>query len=139
MRYPNVKLIAAIGNYGQIGDAGKLPWYDRRDLKHFRELTMGGICVVGKTTAKTLPTLEGREVIVWRSFMPIEPFIQKHKDRAIWVCGGAHIYKAWLPYVSISILTHIDYNPKADVYMPWLWRKPKRRYFDQKPIEIAND
>lgn len=124
MRYAHVKLIAAVGNFGQIGQGGKLPWYDRRDLEHFKALTMGGICVVGKNTAATLPTLPGRDVYIWRRADNCQAFAEANADRSIWICGGAGIYKTWRPFVSMSIITHIDYNPKADVYMPFLWRMP---------------
>lgn len=123
-RYPHVKLIAAIGNFGQIGDKGQLPWYDRRDLKHFQQLTMGGLCVVGKNTAHTLPELPGRNVYIWRREDDFNMFAERNGHRDIWICGGAAIYKAWLPYVGMSVLTHIDFSIKTDTYMPWLWRMP---------------
>ena len=59
-----MKAIIAKNKLGYIGIDGELPWKSKEDLKHFKELTMGGKLLVGYTTAQKLPTLFGREVIV---------------------------------------------------------------------------
>lgn len=126
MRYAHVKAIAAVGNFGQIGNRGRLPWHEPADLATFKAITMGGICVVGKHTAETLPPLAGRTVVVWRrDDNPIE-FAEANQHRPIWICGGAHIYRAWMPYISTSIISHIDYDGRADTFMPWLWQTRKK-------------
>lgn len=127
MRYANVKLIVAIGNYGQIGRAGRLPWHDPADLRHFERMTEGDICIVGRRTFDTLPELPGRDVVRWERNRNIHDFVRENKDRVIWVCGGAAIYKLWLPHVSMSLISHIDHDTKGDVYMPFLWRYPSHK------------
>lgn len=124
MRYAHVKLIVAMGNFGQIGNKGGLPWHAPADLKQFRRLTMGGICIVGKGTAATLPELPGRDVVIWNRENSIPDYCEANAHRMIWVCGGAQIYKLWLPFVGTSVISHIDFNDKCDTYMPWLWRYP---------------
>lgn len=128
MRYGNVKLIAAIGNFGQIGDKGRLPWDSPKDLAHFKRMTMNDICIVGRRTAEGLPPLPGRDVVVWHRDRDIPAFIVANLDRTIWVCGGAHIYRTWMPYVSMSIISHIDFDRKCDTYMPFLWRFARMSY-----------
>lgn len=123
-RFPHVKAIVAVGNFGQIGNKGVLPWHDKRDLAHFKLLTMGGLCVVGSKTAHTLPRLEGRDVYIWRREDDPIAFANINNGRDIWIIGGAAIYKRWLPFVGMTILTHIDFDTQCDTYMPWLWRMP---------------
>lgn len=127
MRYANVKLIAAIGNFGQIGHKGVLPWHAPEDLKHFKHMTEGDICVVGKRTFETLPPLPNRDVVLWERNRDPHAFVAANRDRMIWVCGGAVIYRLWMPLVSLSVISHIDHDTKGDVYMPFLWRFPKLR------------
>ena len=44
-------LIAAISQNGYIGKNGKLPWdHIPEDMKHFRDKTMGKVCIYGKNT-----------------------------------------------------------------------------------------
>ncbi len=38
-----------------IGNSGTLPWHIPADLKHFKEITDGGIVVMGKNTYLSLP------------------------------------------------------------------------------------
>jgi len=130
-RHKHVKLIVAIGNFGQIGNRGQLPWHDPDDLAMFKAVTMGGLCIVGKATFATLPDLPGRDVVVWKRGVSPDEFALAHSDRQIWVCGGRSIYREWLPHVSTSIVSHIDFDPKCDRYMPWLWKLPVLR----KPVK----
>jgi len=65
-----VKLIACCDVRGLIGYNGKIPWYNKTDLKRFKELTMNSTLIVGHETYKSLPPLKGREISVLRS-MPV--------------------------------------------------------------------
>ena len=119
-------LVAAVGHAGQIGRGRGLPWHDAADLRMFRAVTMGGLCIVGKNTARTLPTLDGRDVVVWQRHYSIKEFVKLNATRQIFIIGGATIYRLWLPYVRRSIITHIDYHGEADTHMPRLWGKWRR-------------
>lgn len=59
-----MKAIIAKNNLNYIGLNGELPWSSKDDLKHFKELTMGGKLIVGWNTSKKLPHLKGREIII---------------------------------------------------------------------------
>jgi len=113
-----IHLIAAIGKRGQLGLDGKLPWHDPNDLRWFREMTMGQVCVVGHRTAATLPPLPGRELVVCTG-NPLDA-VCSIGDRDIWVIGGAKTYALWLPYVGRLHINVIDYNGPADTWMPAL-------------------
>lgn len=125
---PDVNLIAAVGKSGQIGLGERLPWNDPEDLRWFRNTTMGGFVIMGGTTIKHVPDMEGRILIGWgRDMEPrrlLKTLSEWQPDRTIWIAGGAHTYRAFMPYVRRSFITHIDYDGEADVFMPGLWRNP---------------
>lgn len=99
-------IIAAHHN-GIIGSGGSLPWNRKipSDLRHFRNLTMGGIVIVGRKTYETLPTLEGREIVILskeHEYIGSNIVFSNFKDaliyassseKPIFVIGGGEIYK----------------------------------------------
>jgi len=124
MSGPVINLIAAVGKSGQIGNNGRLPWRDSEDLKWFREMTMGGVVVVGHRTHRTLPDLDGRKVIIDRRNVEVPDMIAllKEFDRPIWIAGGAATYARWLPFITRSYVSHINFDGRADTFMPALWK-----------------
>lgn len=118
----NVFLIAAVGRNGELGKNDKLLWHDSEDLKFFKMMTEGHVCIVGKNTFRELPLLLGRTVHVMKRNETCEFLIEKFVNRKIFIIGGATIYKLWMPYVRRSFITHIDYDKNdADTYMPFMW------------------
>ena len=89
--------------YG-IGKNGKIVWKCSADMKFFKEQTMNRYCVVGKTTVKGLPKLEGRELLVMSrsgeegtyTLSKLKKFIKKNKLKEIVVIGGLEIYDLFL-------------------------------------------
>lgn len=118
MIHHNVNLIAAIGNNGQIGLDGKLPWQDSDDLKRFKELTMGGVLIVGSTTAEQLPPLHGRIVHVFNRTQNPLTVVNSYPAHTIWIAGGAKVYEIFGPYVRNHYITKIDYDGPADTFFP---------------------
>ena len=45
-----IEIIVAVDKYGGFGKNGKIPWKFPADMKHFREVTTGGICIMGRVT-----------------------------------------------------------------------------------------
>ena len=45
-----IEIIVAVDRHGGFGKDGKIPWYYPKDLKHFKELTSGHICIMGRKT-----------------------------------------------------------------------------------------
>lgn len=100
--------IVAVGPLDVIGQNGVMPWYSRRDLYHFRNLTTLYPCVFGKTTFENLPVrpLPNRLNIVCSSAYKnefkdgvfyansIESAIEFGRNfKYVFICGGRQIYK----------------------------------------------
>lgn len=118
---PVVNLIAAVGRSGQLGLNGRLPWYDPRDLQWFKEMTWGGIVVVGSVTARSLPPLLGRSLLVQTRHDHPEALLCRLSPHAsLWIAGGAKTYERWMPYVDRFYIGRVDYDGPADAWMPAL-------------------
>src|SRR4029077_14490550 len=54
-RVSTVSLVVAVADHGVIGRNGALPWRIPDDMRHFRRLTLGKPCVMGRRTWESLP------------------------------------------------------------------------------------
>lgn len=106
-------IIAHDKNFG-IGKDGKLPWRILEDLKHFKAVTMGQKCLVGRKTFETLPPLSGRTLIVADKTNPIAAL-----EIDIFIIGGKQIYDYCLKHglVHTAIVTEIDGVWDCDTFM----------------------
>lgn len=129
---------------GCIGNNGELPWHLPADLKRFKELTSGGVVVMGRKTfeslnCKPLPNRVNIVVTNDTSFMldhnrskaifysSISAAIEKAKYEAmvlglkeVWIIGGQTIYEQTIPYVDRIELTSISDKFSGDTYYPSL-------------------
>lgn len=139
-----VSLIVAMADNGVIGKDGKLPWRIPEDLRHFKALTIGKPCVMGRKTWDSLPRkpLPDRENIVItrdRNFSADGAFVAHSLDEALsrasaeaetCVIGGAEIYKAALPRADLIHLTqvhaHIDGDTHLSPFDRAAWRESTR-------------
>lgn len=118
-----MKLIVAVSKNNVIGNKGELPWYFPEDSKRFKELTMGGVLFVGKGTAKTMPPLKGREVVVLgrKKKGPTIANMKKiaaEKEKTGWLIGGAQIYKKALEanVIDEAYITLIEQEFEGDTF-----------------------
>ncbi|RYD66300.1 MAG: hypothetical protein EOP83_05375 [Verrucomicrobiaceae bacterium] len=120
----SVYLIAAVGPGGQIGLNNTLPWHDAEDLRFFRFMTMGQVCLFGWKTAHALPELDGRIIRIDDTSQRPEQVIaeiEREYERDIYICGGAKTYARYRHLIRRSFITHIKYEGVADTFMPALW------------------
>lgn len=126
------KIIVAYDKDHVIGYKGWMPWNLPEDLQHFKETTDGSNLVMGRTTFDGLKaTLPNRityvvsrrpivesDNVVWIS--DLEAFIKKQKnsDKEFFICGGASIYKQFLPYTNEMIISLVDGKHKSDTHFP---------------------
>lgn len=129
-----IKLITAYTKDRLIGKGDQLPWRIPEELAFFKEETLGKTIVMGDTTFKGLPgPLPGRKTIVltldktWtydhedvEIYNDIEDLMEKYQnsEEDIYICGGATIYKLFLPFAKEIIISHIKGNYSGDVYFP---------------------
>jgi dihydrofolate reductase len=133
-------IVAIDQNFG-IGAEGQLLQPISRDLKRFKELTMGGVLIYGSKTLLTFPRqkpLPGRKNLILSrklaadavpgaEIFPSLPAClsrvqelktEGYSEDQIWVIGGASVYALLLPYVDQVSLTRIDNVYQADVHFP---------------------
>jgi dihydrofolate reductase len=145
-------MICSIGKNRELGKKNGLIWHFKDDMKFFKDTTMNHKAIMGLNTYKSLPgDLPGRHIIVI-SFDPvdgvdtvngIEPIVEKYKDsqEEIFICGGASIYRQFLPYASKMYLTEIDASDsEADTFFPEFdeaeWKKTLLEEHNQKDIDF---
>lgn len=131
-----VRLIWAQSENGVIGRDGVMPWYVPEDLAHFKQLTLGDPVVMGRNTWEALPPrfrpLPGRRNIVvtrspqWRddgaeAFGSISEAIEHARltaSDAVWIIGGAQVYRQTLDLADRLEVTEIDARFEGDAHAP---------------------
>lgn len=135
----NFSIISAMDENRGIGYENQLPWHLPADLKHFKEVTMGGTVIMGRKTWDSLPAayrpLKGRlNIVVSRSQVELPEgtllahsldealeLAQKHgADRKTFVIGGATLYAEAIKHSNCEklILTEIEGTADCDVFFP---------------------
>jgi len=131
-------LIAALSwPRGVIGREGRLPWHIPMELRVFRELTWGGILVMGRRTYESLrrPALPGRTLWVlsrhlqvppetrgvqifssWEALLKAFPEAQK----PVFFAGGEEIFRRALELPSLErlYLSWVMAEVEGDTYFP---------------------
>ena len=143
------KIIVAYDNDLVIGYKGWMPWDLPEDLQHFKETTDNSNLVMGRTTFDGLksplanrttyvvsrrPLIESDNVI-WIS--DLDQFIKEHQnsDKEFFICGGASIYKQFLPYTNEMIISLVSGKHKSDTHFPDF----NEDDFDRKLLKTYND
>ena len=126
-----IGLVWAQAANGVIGRDGVLPWHLPEDLAHFRTLTAGATVLMGRRTWDSLPPrfrpLPGRRNLVlthdraWAS----EGAEAVHElaealatAPALWVIGGAGVYREALQYAELVVVTELREDVAGDTYAP---------------------
>jgi dihydrofolate reductase len=124
-----MKAIAAMSLNRVIGQAGKIPWHLPEDFKWFKKTTMGHVLLMGRKTFESIgKPLPGRETIVLtrsgfsfpgvRAVSDLQQLDLTDKDRTLFLCGGAELYKQYLPLCSDLYLTTVKRVVDGDAFFP---------------------
>lgn len=117
-----MKAIIAINRLGFIGLNNGIPWRCSADLKHFKELTYGHFCLVGRKTYEGLPPLGGRELIVLSGSSPryhsLGWAVATIQANDGWVIGGATVYEQTLHECSELHISIINDYTVGDTMCP---------------------
>ncbi|MDR2608402.1 MAG: dihydrofolate reductase [Treponema sp.] len=136
-------IIAAMAENRIIGRDGRLPWSISEDMKHFRELTRGWPCIMGRKTWESLPKkpLPGRpNIVVSKSlarsseaavFPSLEEALKQYRDSAkVYICGGGMLYREAMEYADSIELTLIRAEYEGDAFFPeidsYFWEEEER-------------
>ena len=125
--------IVATDINGCIGKSGQMPWHAPADLKRFKELTKGGVVIMGRKTFESLgcnPLPYRMNIVVSREHANVKSktvtgdlwtsinlkdalaiAARRSKSRnndTIWIIGGGEIYYQTMPYVDVIEHTVIN-------------------------------
>lgn len=123
------KAIAAMSLNRVIGQGDKIPWHLPEDFKWFKKMTTGQIVVMGRKTFESMgrPLPNRKTIVLTRSgrSIPGVPTVAELREidlsnetRDVFVCGGAQVYEAALPFCSDLYLTLVKRVVPGDVFFP---------------------
>jgi dihydrofolate reductase len=131
-----ISLIVAAAENNVIGKDNKMLWHIPEDFKHFKKVTLGKPCIMGRKTYESIldqlgKPLPGRTSIVisrneynHEGCIPatsLEDAIEKAKidtNDEVMIIGGAQIYKLSLPLANRIYLTRVHQSPEGDAFFP---------------------
>ncbi len=130
---PIVHIVARSTNW-VIGKEGQLPWHLPKDLKFFKEKTMGHTMVMGWKTFEAFPSpLKGRMHLVVskkqtpenlpenvKYFTSIQEAIDwaKANDNLVYVIGGGEIFNQTIDLATDLLITEVETVADGDVFYP---------------------
>ena len=129
-----MNLIAAVDNKWGIGYKNKLLISIPDDMKFFKEITTGKVCIMGRNTLESLPggrPLDGRinivltkdksfkknGVVVVNSVDEALDAVKEYNTKDVFVIGGESVYSQFMPYIDTAYITYIDYTYQAEKHM----------------------
>ena len=126
-----ISMIASVGKNRELGKKNGLVWRISKDMKFFKNTTMGHKVIMGYNTYKSLPgNLPGREIIVLsyekidgnvETAYSIQELLDKYLNskEEVFICGGASLYNQFIEYANKLYLTEIDDSDiEADAFFP---------------------
>lgn len=149
---PEIILIAAMARERVIGRDNRMPWHLPADLAHFKRLTLDRPIVMGRRTWESLPgVLPRRRAVVVSGNPAFAPagcevvptpaaaLTLLAAEPAVFIAGGATLYRAMLPLAGRLELTLIDAAIAGDTRFPaWdaaEWQITART---RRPADAAN-
>jgi dihydrofolate reductase len=140
-----LSMISAVAENKVIGNKNALPWHLPADFKYFKETTLNKTIVMGLNTFNSIggKPLPSRKNIILNNdpnYIPpegcfvassIDALLEMTKDEPeVMICGGASVYKQFLPLANRLYLTYIHQSFEGDTYFPEVnpqeWKEVKR-------------
>ncbi len=116
--------IVAVDRHWCIGKDNQIPWHLPLDFKHFKQVTMGHVLLMGRRTHESIGrALPGRRnmVLTTQANYEAAPECEIHtsldaffdsltlaSDERVFVIGGESVYRDTLPCVAEIYLTVVD-------------------------------
>ncbi|WP_174493757.1 dihydrofolate reductase [Acinetobacter sp. Marseille-Q1623] len=140
MTFKNLEVVHVVAMDQQrcIGKGNDLPWHISADLKHFKEITQGGVVVMGRKTlesmGRALPkrvnwvitrdpnwTFEGvkrAHSIEDALALATSDVLASEKPSSIFIIGGGEIFKQTMHIADRLELTHVELDVQGDAHYP---------------------
>jgi dihydromethanopterin reductase len=121
--------MCAIGQRGQLGLHGALPWEGNTgpeyiaDVARFFDETRGHVLVAGPRTIASVPAFAyaDRTIEVIRSHMKPEEVIARFPGRVIFIGGGPSVWSIYAPFIQHWDITRLPYDGEADRWFDPAW------------------
>jgi dihydrofolate reductase len=135
-----MNIIVAVNSDWGIGFKGKQTVVIPEDREYFREVTSGGIIIVGRKTFESIgKPLPNRKNIVLTNNMDYSApgisvahtmaealkLIPKNSSHSAFVIGGSEVYNQFLPWCTHVYVTKIGTMSKSDRFFPDLDKSPE--------------
>lgn len=125
----DVRAMCAIGERGQLGLNGHLPWEgDKRpaflaDVARFFDMTRGHVLLAGPRTVAAIPDFArtDRTIVAIRSGDDPQSMIDRFADRAIYIGGGPAVWEVYAPFIVHWDITRLPYDGDADRWFDPTW------------------
>ena len=140
MTFSNYEVVhvVAMDNQQCIGKDNDLPWHISADLKHFKEITQGGVIIMGRknfdSIGRALPkrvnwvitrnpnwSFDGVKVahsIEEALENSIKDVQSSEKPDSIFIIGGGEIFKQTIDIADRLELTHVELDVRGDAHYP---------------------
>ena len=126
---PHVRSMCAIGQRGQLGLMGQLPWEGseepeyKADVARFWLETRGHVILAGPQTYRSIPDFAHKErtIVKLRSHMNPEEMIARFPDRVIFIGGGPPVWDIYAPLIHHWDITRLPYDGEADRWFNPAW------------------
>lgn len=128
-----MKIILAVDRDFGIGKDNKLLFHLKKDLAHFKDLTLNNIVIMGRKTYKSMngalckrenivltrnKDLKLDDALVFNSPQNLLKYVKENKnDREVFVIGGKEIVDLLLDFCDEAIITKIDAKKDADTFL----------------------
>lgn len=127
-----IAIVVARAKNNVIGKGMEIPWQVKGEQKRFRDITMGGVLVMGRKTFESIgKPLSGRETIIvtrnkdyaaagCQTAPSLEAALSQagSSGKHIYVVGGGEIYSAALPLVDGVHISTINIDAEGDIFFP---------------------
>lgn len=129
MGHTVVRCICAIGQSGQLGLNGVLPWEGNRgrafteDVARFFEITKGHVLLAGPKTIASVPKFahEDRTIAAIRSGMRPAEVLAGYAGRVVFIGGGPAVWDAYACLIEHWDVTRLPYDGPADRWFNPAW------------------
>ncbi len=116
-----------------VGKNNSLMFRLPKDMQFFRETTLGKVVVMGSNTLRSFPNgkpLKNRinvvlcpedireDVITVHNLGELFAEIKKYPPDDVYVIGGASVYRTLIPYCTEVLVTKVETDGGADVFVP---------------------